>query len=376
MIERRIRERIERDFRLQKISMILGPRQVGKTTLLEMMRADVPAGKTLVLNCDYGPDAMAFEGRSAAALKAWLEPYEMIQIDEAQRVKDIGLTLKKIGDLHLPARIVVTGSSALDLAYGVYDSGVGRVFENRMFPFGLAELAAANGRREEEQMLEHRMIFGLYPDVVNHFGDAETFVRNIVGSYLLKDVYAYNGLRKPDVLVKLLSALALQVGSEVSYNELAKTVGANKETIENYVDLLEKCFIVFRLPSFSRNQRVEIRKGKKVYFWDNGVRNALLEAFQSLDKRSDVGALWENLMVSERMKRNAWQLQSGGRAYFWRTHDQAEVDYIEERNGQLDAYEFKWNAQAKASVPRSFASAYPEATFRLITPQNFWDFVD
>jgi len=375
MIKRKISQRIERDFRLKKISLVLGPRQVGKTTLLEMLRSGADPDKVLLLNCDYEQDARAFDDRNAEQLRTWLSQYDIIQIDEAQRVHDVGLTLKKIGDLKLDARIMVTGSSALELAYGVYDSAIGRVFENRMFPFGLAELAEANGRQREEQMLRHRLVFGMYPEVVNHYADAETLVRNIMGSYLFKDIYTYNGMKKPDLLTKLVTALALQVGSEVSYNELANTVGANKETVENYIGLLEKCFVVFRLPSFSRNQRNEIRKGKKVYFWDNGIRNAMIDAFQPIEKRIDVGALWENFMVSERLKRNSWQMTATGRSYFWRTHDQAEIDYVEEVGGQLFAYDFKWNPKAKPNMPASFKKAYPDAAFSVITPENFWSFV-
>jgi len=349
---------------------------VGKTTLLGMLREGFDEDKTLVLNCDYEHDARIFENRSNEDLRTWLSRYEMIQIDEAQRVHDIGLILKKIGDLQLSAKIVVTGSSALELAYGVYDSAVGRVFENRMFPFGMAELAMANGQRKEEQLLSNRLIYGMYPDVINNPGDAEILLQNIVSSYLFKDLYAFNGVKKPDLLMKLVTALALQVGSEVSINELANTIGANKETVDSYINLLEKCFIVFRLPSFSRNQRNELRKGKKIYFWDNGVRNTILESFQPLDKRNDLGALWENFLVSERLKRNSWQMVGAGKSYFWRTHDQAEIDYVEEIGGQLYAYEFKWNPKHKAQMPASFAKSYPNATFQVVNPQDFWDFLE
>lgn len=196
----------------------------------------------------------------------------------------------------------------------------------------------------------------------------------LTNNYLYKDILSYRGIKKPDILQKLVRSLALQLGSEVSYNELSNMLGVDKETVENYISLLEKCFVVFRLDSYNRNLRNEIKKGKKVYFYDNGVRNAVLSNFAPLELRNDVGVLWENLMVSERIKHNSYN-QSYAQLYFWRTHDQKEIDLIEIKDGQMCAYEFKWNPQKTSKIPSSFASAYPETTFKVITPQNFWQFV-
>jgi len=375
MIQRRVKKLIEQNFKRDKISLLLGPRQVGKTTLLEMLRQGMASNKVLVLNCDFEQDAHFFDNRSAESLRLSLQNYEMIQIDEAQRVTDIGLTLKKIGDLKLGIPIIVTGSSALQLANGIYDSGVGRVYENQIYPLSLTEMADENGLLQEENLLHQRMIYGLYPEVVVNPSDAETIIRHIASAYLFKDIYTYRGLKKPEILIKLLSALALQVGSEVSYNELANTIGIDKETVETYIGLLEQCYIIFRLPSFSRNLRNELKKGKKIYFWDNGIRNAVIEAFMPLEKRNDQGALWENLMISERLKRNSFEEGSKVHAYFWRTHDQAEIDYIEECNGKIKAFEFKWNEKRKASVPTSFKQSYPDCEYEVITPKNFWNFI-
>ena len=218
------------------------------------------------------------------------------------------------------------------------------------------------------------MIYGLYPEVVTSPADAKRILVALTNNYLYKDIFAYRGIKKPEILQKLVKALALQLGSEVSYNELSNMLGIDKETVENYIGLLEKCFVLFRLDSYSRNLRNEIKKGKKIYFYDNGVRNAVLSNFAPLDMRNDVGALWENLMVSERVKHNAYN-GSYAQLYFWRTHDQKEIDLVELEDGQMHTYEFKWNLKKTPSIPTSFLAAYPDATFTVITPNNMWGFV-
>jgi len=372
MIKRLIEKKIRDDFSRKKIALILGPRQVGKTTLLNQLSD--PNAHILRLNCDYLTDAQRLVGKSADELTTMLSGFDIVHIDEAQKVSDIGLTLKKIGDLHLPTQCLVTGSSALELANGIYDSAVGRVLEYRLFPFSMEELADATSTIEQDRMLRQRLVYGLYPEVVNDPSHAEETVVMLANNYLYRDVLAYRGLKKPDLLVNLLQALALQVGSEVSYNELANMLRADAATIETYVSLLEKCFIVFRLPSFSRNPRNEISKRRKIYFYDNGIRNALIDAFKPLELRNDAGALWENFVISERVKRNIYH---GHRAnlYFWRTFTQSEIDLVEEHQGDLHAYELKWNPNARAKMPRPFAQSYPNATFQVITPDNYWEFV-
>jgi len=298
----------------------------------------------------------------------------MVFIDEAQRVKNIGLTLKKIGDLKLYTDVIVTGSSSLDLSSEINEPATGRLIEYKLFPFSLMELANETSEREEQRMLEQRLIYGMYPEVVTFPGDAKRTLMTLTNNYLYKDLFSYKGLKKPDALQKLVRALALQLGSEVSYNELSNLLGVDKETVENYINLLEKCFVVFRLDSFSRNLRNEIKKGKKVYFYDNGIRNAVLSNFAPASLRNDMGALWENLMVSERVKRNIYT-GSYAQLYFWRTHDQKEIDLVEEEDGLLRTYEFKWNGKVKAKQPVSFTSAYPNSSFDVISPENFWEFV-
>ena len=372
MINRTIKSAILSDYGRKKIIVLLGARQVGKTTLLSEL--GVGFNQVLSLNCDNMDDAMALEGRSSTELRTFLSPYEIVFIDEAQRVKNIGLTLKMIGDLKLDTQVIVTGSSSLDMANEINEAATGRLIEYNLFPLSLTEMAVETNEREERRLLENRLIYGLYPEVVTHPADAKRTLMTLTNDYLYKDLLNYKGIKKPDLVGKLVRALALQLGSEVSYNELGNLLGVDRGTVETYINLLEKCFIVFRLDSFSRNLRNEMKKGKKVYFYDNGVRNAVLSNFAPLALRNDIGALWENLMVSERIKRNAYT-NSYAQLYFWRTHEQQEIDLIEDEDGILKAFEFKWNPRTKAPCPMAFTNAYPNATFQLVTPDNLWDFL-
>lgn len=372
MIKRIIKGSILADYRRRKVIVLLGARQVGKTTLLSELQEGKE--KILSLNCDNADDVLLLEGKTTTELKYLLSSYELVFIDEAQRVKNIGLTLKMIGDLKLDTQVVVTGSSSLDMADEINEPATGRLIEYNLFPFSLPELADSSSEREEQRLLENRMIYGLYPEVVTEPGDAKRTLMTLTNNYLYKDLFAYKGIKKPELIQKLVRALALQLGSEVSYNELSNLLGVDKSTVENYINLLEKCFVVFRLDSFSRNLLNEIKKGKKVYFYDNGVRNAVLSNFAPLELRNDVGALWENLMVSERVKRNSY---SGNFAqlFFWRTHEQQEIDLIEEQDGILHTFEFKWNGKARNNQPKSFANSYPNSTYEVITPENYWSFL-
>lgn len=372
MIHRILQKELESAYGRRKVITILGPRQVGKSTLLSELAT---AGtRVRILNCDNEDDRRLLIDKTSTELKNLVEPHDFFLIDEAQRVKNIGLTLKKIGDLHLDTHVIVTGSSSFDLADEINEPATGRLIEYNLFPFSLPELAATTSQVEEGRMLETRMIYGLYPEVVTQPEYAKDTLMNLVNNYLYRDALAFQGLRKPDALIKLVKALALQIGREVSYNELALTVGIDKVTIENYIHLLEKCFIIFRLNSFSRNIRNEIRKGKKIYFVDNGVRNAVLSHFAPLELRNDVGMLWENLMVSERVKRNAYH-RSYAQLYFWRTHDQKEIDLIEDKDERLTAFEFKWNERQKTRIPASFMQNYPNSEFVVINKDNFWPFL-
>ena len=372
MIDRILQQQLNGYFNRNKVMSILGPRQVGKSTLLNELSKT--GSKVRILNCDNEDDRILLSGKSSTELKQLIEPHDFFLIDEAQRVKNIGLTLKMIGDLHLNTHVIVTGSSSLGLADEINEPATGRLIEFNLYPLSLPELAANTSQTEEKRMLTTRMIYGLYPEVVTAPEYARDTLMNLVNNYLYRDALSFQGLRKPDALTKLVQALALQIGSEVSYNELALTVGIDKATVENYINLLEKCFIVFRLSSFSRNARNEIKKGKKIYFVDNGVRNAVLSNFAPLELRNDHGMLWENLMVSERIKRNAYH-RSYAQLYFWRTTNQKEIDLIEDMDGRLTTFEFKWNEKKKTGMPEAFAQLYPNSEFHVINRDNFWQFL-
>ncbi len=372
MITRDILQPIQQDFGKGKIIVILGPRQTGKTTLLDQLASQYE--DVYRLNCDDYDDALVLTHRSSTELRQLLGSHQLVLIDEAQRVEDIGLTLKMMTDLKTAVQVVVTGSSSLDLANKINEPATGRLFEYKMYPLSTHELAAHTDSRSERRLLQTRMIYGYYPEVVTRSDDAKRLLSSIVNSYLYRDLLGFNGIKRPELLQKLVRALALQVGSEVSYNELSRLLDADRGTIESYIRLLEQCFVIFRLPSLSRNERNEIKKGRKIYFYDNGVRNALLNNFAPLELRNDTGALWENLMISERIKRNAL----AGRyvqLYFWRTVSQQEIDLIEEEDGRLDAFEFKWNPAKKAKLPSAFRTVYPEAGFECITPENYMDWL-
>ena len=373
MIQRILTNEIAAHFNRRKIIVILGARQVGKTTLLEQLSQG--QDRILNLNCDEDDNRTLIEHKTSTELKQLFAGYSLVCIDEAQRVENIGLTLKIIGDMKPDAKIIVTGSSSLDIADKINEPATGRLIEFNLYPLSMAELARNTSQKDETRLLEQRLIYGTYPEVVTDPNFAKKTLLTLTNSYLYKDILSFNGMRKPEVLMKLVKALALQAGSEVSYNELSSLVGINKETVDNYISLLEKCFVVFRLDSFSRNQRNEIKKGKKIYFYDNGIRNAVLSNFAPLELRNDCGALWENFLVSERKKRNAY-CGSYAQLYFWRTHDQKEIDLVEEEDGVLRTFEFKWNPKKKnAKIPDQFAQSYPNHEFKVITKDNMWEFV-
>lgn len=373
MITRLLASTLQKDFFRGKILVIIGPRQAGKTTLIEQLKN--PNEESLIFNCDDYSDAERLEHLTTTDISDLIGDYKYVFIDEAQRVKNIGLTLKMIADLYKnKVQVVVTGSSSFELNNTINEPATGRLLEYRLYPLSLGEIAAHTSWREVDKQLEQRLIYGSYPEVVTDSAHALQILTMLSNNYLYKDILSYKGMRKPDVLQRLLQSLALQVGSEVSYTELSRTVGIDKQTIENYIDLLEKCFVIFRLPSLSRNMRTEIRKGKKIFFYDNGVRNALIRNFAPLHLRQDTGALWENMMMSERMKFNALT-DNYANLYFWRTHEQQEIDLIEERDGLFHCYEFKYNSRKSPRIAEAFIRNYGETAFEVITPDNYKSFL-
>jgi uncharacterized protein len=354
-----------------KALIILGPRQTGKTTLLRELAAQTTQ-RYRWLDCDIESIRNDLSTTEPSRLRQVAGNVDLLFIDEAQRVRDIGMTLKIFTDQIPEVQVIVSGSSAFELSNKINEPLTGRKLECLLLPFSSEELVGHLGYSEEKSKLHQRLLFGSYPGVVTQPGSEVEVLKDLATSYLYKDIFTFQEIRKPELLDRLLKGLALQVGSEATFNELARLIESDQATVQRYLDLLEKAFIIFRQLSYSRNLRNELKRSRKIYFYDNGIRNALIGNFQPLALRTDVGALWENYMVSERKKRIAhrrWLRNT----WFWRTQQQQEVDYVEEYDGKIEAYEFKWNLTKSVRAPKPFLDAYPEATFKVITPDNYLD---
>lgn len=372
MINRLLQGSLEERMGQGKALIVFGARQVGKTTMLKSMfsaRNDV-----LWLNGDEQDVRSLFENVSSVRLKAIIGNKKILVIDEAQRIANIGICIKLITDNISEVQVVATGSSSFDLSNILHEPLTGRKFEFLMFPLSFAELVGHHGLLDEKRMLSHRLVYGCYPDVVTHQGDEKLVLNELADSYLYKDILMFDKIKKSDKLVKLLQALAFQIGSEVSYNELSQICGLDPKTVENYVQLLEQSYIIFRLGSFSRNLRNELKFARKIYFWDCGIRNAVIGNFQEPELRMDIGALFENYVIAERLKKLHYE-KSYAKSYFWRTTAKQEIDYVEEVDGRLTAFEFKWNPKRKAAVPLGFSRSYKDAMFMVITRDNYEEFI-
>lgn len=356
-----------------KAILVFGPRQVGKTTLcMEILsKADSP------FTVFFGDDAdirESFAQANGTFLRNLIGEHKIVLIDEAQRIPNIGLCLKIIVDQLPHVQVIATGSSSFDLANLSNEPLTGRKYQFFLYPLSFGEMVKHHGLLEEKRHLEHRMLYGYYPEIVTHANQEKELLNLLAGSYLYKDLLMLEGIKKPLILEKLLKALAMQLGSEVNYNELGQIVGADKNTVEKYIDLLEKAFVIFRIPAFNRNVRSELKKGKKIYFYDCGIRNAILKNFNPLSSRLDVGGLWENFFVVERMKFLAANNQDA-EFFFWRTTAQQEIDFIEEYDGKLTAFECKWNPKTKTFFPSTFRDAYPYAALKVVNSGNFEEFI-
>lgn len=372
MIKRLLEERIRQDLFSGKAICLMGARQTGKTTLLKQLfetRKD-----TLWLNADLMQVRDMFEQVSLGVIRSIIGNHKIVVIDEAQRIADVGIKMKLITDNFPEVQLVLTGSSSFDLSQKINEPLTGRKWEYRLYPLSFNELKNHTNTIEEIGNLPIRLLYGSYPEIVTHPGEEERRLIALAESYLYKDVLEWGGIKKTDKLTKLLQALAYQIGSEVSYSELANMLQIDAETVEKYITILEKAFVIFRVGSFSRNMRNELKFAKKVYFYDTGIRNAIIRNFAPIDIRQDIGALWENWMVSELRKKQDF-LYGNTSLYFWRTTTQREIDYIEERNGQIAAYEFKWNVKKRSSKQETFLAAYPNATLQTITPHNYIEFL-
>lgn len=371
MISRDLEQVIRRKAGSGKAIVLLGARQTGKTTLLKSLFPE--SDSILWLSGDEWDVRRLFENITSDRLELILAGKKTLVIDEAQRIADIGLRLKLITDRIPEIQLIATGSSSFELANQVNEPLTGRKWEYMLFPLSFGEMVRYHGLIEEKRLIPHRLVYGCYPEVVTHPEDAKELLKQLSDSYLFKDILTRERIKKPDRLLKLLQALAYQVGSEVSLQELGQTCGIDRKTIEKYITLLEQTFVIFRLSSFSRNLRNELKTSRKIYFYDNGIRNALIANFTAVENRTDLGALWENWLVSQRLIANHYR----GRwvnSRFWRTAQQQEVDYVEESDGRITGYEFKWNPNAKFRPCRAFRNAY-QADVLPVHSENFENFL-
>lgn len=373
MFERILEKRLLEKAGSGKAIILMGARQVGKTTILRKL-FDKDRPDVLWLNGDEKDVQELIANSSSSRLKTFFGNKTMVVIDEAQRIRDIGLQLKLITDEIPEIQLIASGSSAFELANRINEPLTGRKWEFRMYPISFQEMVSHHGLLQEKRMLHQRLVYGYYPEVVKSTGFEGEVLKQLYESYLYKDILWLEQIKKPEGLIRLLQALAYQVGSQVSYHELSSLTGIDSKTIEKYITILEQTYVIFKLGTFSRNLRSELKKSRKIYFYDNGIRNAIISNLNALENRPDVGALWENFIVSERKKfleyNKIWTNN-----WYWRTKDQLEIDYLEEHNGILSAYEFKWNPKAKHKHPKLFLSTYAGSNFKIIHPNNIEEFL-
>lgn len=373
-IKREIDEFLSKRMFSGKVLVVYGPRQAGKTTSIEhYISENGLSSETLIFNGDETVDRDLLADASAEKLKLLIGKKKVVFIDEAQKIPEIGIVLKRFYDKIKDVQVIASGSSSDELAQKTEEPLTGRKFECVLLPLSFSELAGASSPIDEMRLLERRLMFGSYPDVVTHAGDEVSRIREIGKGYLYKDILKYEEIKRPELIDKLLRALAFQIGQEVSFSELAQVLGSDPKTVSKYIDVLEKAFIVFKLGSYSRNLRNELKKSRKVYFYDLGIRNYILGDWRALNLRGsdEVGHIWENYFISERRK-YIMAYTPETRMFFWRTQQRQEVDLIEETASGLSAYEVKWNpAKLNKAMSKTFLSAYPQAECHGVSPQNY-----
>jgi predicted AAA+ superfamily ATPase len=386
LIQREIKEAVKNKLFRNKAIIIYGPRQVGKTTLVEMILSELNLKNSELknlqitsLNGDDSDIRELLENPNIVKLKNLIGSGKILFIDEAQRISEIGIAIKIIVDRIKDVQVIATGSSSFQLSKATKEPLTGRAYEFNLFPLTFGEMVKHTSLLEEKRKLTKRLIYGYYPEVTTGTGEEKDLLKLLSGSYLYRDLFALGTVSRPELLEKITKALSLQVGSEVSTIEIGQLVGADRATVEKYIDLLEKAFIVFKLPALKRNVRNEIKKGKKIYFYDNGIRNAVISNFHSLNSRSDVGALWENYCVSERVKYLSYSGLNVEK-YFWRTTQQQEIDYIEEEPetdsvNNISAFEFKFNPLRKVKFSKTFLGSYNVKLKKAIYPDNIEEFI-
>mgnify|MGYP004623107797 FL=1 len=375
MIKRAIEERIHNALAKKKVVTIMGPRQVGKSTLAGAM---IPEdANVLEINGDNTDVQTMFVNVDDTKMKVLIGNKNFLFVDEAQKIGNVGNMLKIAAEKFDDVKVIVTGSSAFKLAEAVNESLTGRKREFRLYPLSFKEMADETSALEESRMIDHRLIYGYYPEVVTSPGDEKEVIKELIDSYLYKDVLEENDIAKQDKLVRLVQALAFQIGSTVSANELAGLVGVDAKTVERYIDILEKCYIIFTLPSYARNQRNELKFARKIYFWDMGIRNGVIGNMAPVSLRSpeELGHMWENFLVAERIKRNDYAGRTFVQHYFWRTQQKKEVDLIEIEDGMMTGFEIKRKEGKRVGAPASFTAAYPDARFECVTPTDLMSFL-
>lgn len=369
LISRTIQPEIEKRMFEQKAIIIHGARQVGKTTLVRSLLRGKEA-TSLYLNCDEPDIRDALSNRTSTQLKDFVGNFKIVAIDEAQRVSNIGVTLKLFVDNYPEIQIIATGSSSFDLSNHIKEPLTGRKMEYTLFPFSVEELLSQETIVENTRLLANRLIYGSYPGVILA-SEKELLLREIAETYLYRDLLEVQTIRNPELLRRLLQALALQISCEVSYNELGTLLNLDKATVERYVRLLIQSNVLFELPPYKNNLRNTLGRLRKIYFCDLGIRNTVINNFNPIDLRNDVGALWENYYILERLKFNRNHLRFPN-TYFWRAYDKSEIDYLEETNGKMRAFECKWSAE-KARLPKGFADSFPETTLELANRSNYFE---
>lgn len=358
----------------QKGVIVYGARQVGKTTLVNNIIQELQL-RALVINGDQSRFIDSITSRNSSTIRSLVSGYDLLFIDEAQRIPEIGINIKIILDNFPKLKVLVTGSSSLDLASKISEPLTGRAWSYRLYPISFLELSAFRNRAELNDDLEERLIYGSYPEIFSYKSGAQKqeYLQMVSDAYLYRDLIEFGDIKNSSKIRNLLKLLAFQIGSEISLTELGNSLDMSKDTVSRYIDLLEKSFIIFRLGGFSRNLRKEVTKMNKIFFYDLGIRNILIDNLKPLKDRSDSGRLWENFLLLERMKLNAAgkYLVSG---YFWRTYTGAELDYVEEKNGTLYGFEFK-SGNKTAKVPTEWIKAYPRAKFQCVNTRRYLDFI-
>lgn len=372
MIHRKLEDLLSTKLSDKKALILLGARQTGKSTLLEQLLHSVNT-PTLFLNGDESDVRGLLKDATSTRLKNLIGDKKLFVIDEAQRVENIGLVIKLIVDQIPGIKVIATGSSAFELANKINEPLTGRKWEYMVYPLSFAEMTSHHGLMEEKRLLEQRLIYGYYPEIVTHPDKAESLLKQLANSYLYKDILVWQKINKPQKLETLLQALALQIGNLVSYKELGDLCGLDNATVENYIRILEQAFIVYRLPALNRNAKSELKRSRKIYFYDNGIRNAVINNFNLLNLRDDKGALWENFIITERLKTLSHKEIFANR-FFWRNLQQQEIDYIEERGGIMHATEIKWKQKRAFNLPVSFSETY-QHEFNILDTENFEDFL-